>query len=112
MQREGKRTNTNNNNNSNTHTVTQLYAWTFTNLSILLIVFVCSNKEAVTDELVELVYGPSCDSNAREVFISVITGELTFSLLLWIHTLLFPGFDCQIYTGQYKLLSDVCLDAV
>jgi hypothetical protein len=37
----------------------------------------CSNKDAVTEELVELVYRPSCDKNAREVFVSVVTGERT-----------------------------------
>jgi len=33
-----------------------------------------SNKDAVTDELVELIYRPSVDPGARDVFVSVITG--------------------------------------
>ncbi len=33
-----------------------------------------TTMQAVTDELVELVWAPSCDANAREVFVSVITG--------------------------------------
>jgi len=32
------------------------------------------NTEAVTDELVELIYAPSLDAGARDVFVSVITG--------------------------------------
>ncbi|KAJ9511690.1 hypothetical protein QJQ45_017996, partial [Haematococcus lacustris] len=35
---------------------------------------VYSDPEAVTDELVELVHRPALDANARDVFVSVITG--------------------------------------
>lgn len=31
------------------------------------------NREAVTDELVDLLYAPACDSGAQEVFASIIT---------------------------------------
>ena len=34
-----------------------------------------SNKEAVDDDLVDIIAGPSYDDNALDVFISVITGE-------------------------------------
>jgi hypothetical protein len=45
-------------------------------LILLVAVVTCSDPSQVTDELVELIYAPSCDPNAREVFVSVITGEL------------------------------------
>ncbi|MEW5312174.1 MAG: hypothetical protein WDW38_003821 [Sanguina aurantia] len=32
------------------------------------------NQEAVDEALVDLLYGPSCDPGAREVFVSVVTG--------------------------------------
>lgn len=37
------------------------------------------NQEAVDEALVDLLYGPSCDPGAREVFVSVVTGEHTRS---------------------------------
>lgn len=35
---------------------------------------VYSNKEAVDDELVQLIYEPSCDEGALDAFISILTG--------------------------------------
>lgn len=32
------------------------------------------NPEAVDDELVDLIYGPSCDEGALEAFVSILTG--------------------------------------
>jgi hypothetical protein len=36
---------------------------------------VYSNKEAVDEELVQLIYGPSCDEGALDAFISILTGD-------------------------------------
>lgn len=48
---------------------------------------VYKNAAAVDDELVEIIHRPSCDANALDVFVSVITGECLLQLC-WLVRLL------------------------